>query len=273
MKTPLITRRSLLHATGGAGLLLLGDSFAFGASDFWTKKQPAEWSADEIKVLKTKSPWAKKVRGEMSGGGPGGGGPGGGSGGLDAGSSGVPGTGRGPNLNAAGLPGRGLAGGDDAPPGGAGPQAPEVIIRWESAKPLAALEKEPFPHELQDRYVISMTGLPPQMILLGLGRGGRGRGRGEAGTPPPQPGVDPRRNEIMQILSETTLTVKGHDPQNAAAMMRTQDSQTYLFGFPRENLPIALSDKEAVFQLKLGVLTIKAKFELKDMMFDGQLAV
>jgi hypothetical protein len=126
---------------------------------------------------------------------------------------------------------------------------------------------------LQGRDVISVTGLSPQMILLGLGRGGRGHGRGDAEAASPQQNVDPRRAEIEQIFSETTLTVKGHNPQNAVAMMRTVDSQTYLFGFPKEHLPIAPSDKEALFTLKLGPLTIKAKFELKEMMFAGQLAV
>jgi len=265
MSFPAITRRDALRAAAGAGFVLVRDAVA-ASSDFWTKKPPAEWSADEIKQLRTKSPWAKKMRGEISGDGPGGA-----SNGLGADSGAVPGGGRGPNLNAAGLPGRGMAGDVDTLPVVRGAEAPEVIVRWASAQPLMALEKEPFPHELQGRYVISVTGLSPQMIQLGIGR--RGRGRSGAEAAPPQPNVDPRRAEIEQIFSETTLTVKGHNTQNAVAMMRTADSQTYLFGFPKEPLPIAPSDKEALFTLKLGPLTIKAKFELKEMMFAGQLAV
>jgi hypothetical protein len=255
MSHPAITRRQALRAA--AGFILVRDAIA-ASSDFWTKKPPAEWSADEIKQLRTKSPWAKKLRAEMSGGGPAVMGNG-----RGADSGAVPDAGRGPNLNAAGLPGRGMVGDDDAPPGGrGGAEAPEFIVRWESAQPLMALEKEPFPHELLGRYVISVTGLTPQMLQLGIGRGG-----------PPQQNVDPRRTVAEQIFSQTTLTIKGHDPQHAIAMMRTVDMQTYLFGFPRENLPIAPSDKEALFTLKLGPLTIKAKFELKEMMFAGQLAV
>jgi hypothetical protein len=234
------------------------------SSDFWMKKPPAEWTADEIRQLRTKSPWAKKTRAEISGGGPGRA-----SGGVGADSGAVPDPGRGPSLNAAGLPGRGMVADDDPPPGGRGAEAPEFLIRWESAQPLMALQKEPFPHELLGRYVISVTGLTPQMILLGVGRAGRGRGD----APPSQANVDPRRAEAEQIFSGITLSVKGRDPQNAAAMMRTVDMQTYLFGFPKEHLALEPSDKEALSALKLGPLSLKAKFELKDMMFAGQLAV
>jgi hypothetical protein len=257
------TRRDILRATTATGLFLFTDSLIFAASDFWTKKPAAEWSSDEIKLLRTKSPWAKKVRGEMAGTG------------LSAPPMDAPaGGGRSPSINAGGLPGRGMVGGDDTPGGAArgGPQAPEVVIRWESAQPLLAATKAQLPAELLDRYTISVTGLPPQMILLGLPRPA-GRGRGDT---PPQPAQDPaarQKAEVDTILSETTLTVKGRDPQAADAMLRTADAQTFLFGFPKQNLPLTASDKEVVFTMKLGILTIRAKFEPKEMMFDGQLAV
>ncbi len=34
---------------------------AFGASDFWNKKDPAGWTGGDIRILTTGSPWAKAV--------------------------------------------------------------------------------------------------------------------------------------------------------------------------------------------------------------------
>jgi hypothetical protein len=155
------------------------------------------------------------------------------------------------------------------------PNAPEVLIRWESAQPMILANKAKLPPELNDRYTISITGLPPQMILLGLTPPGRGRGRGQAA--PDDAPRDPaarQKQEVETILHETTLTAKGHDPVVADALLRTNDAQVmYLFGFPKQSMPLTPADKEVVFTLKLGPLTIKAKFEPKEMMFGGQLAV
>jgi hypothetical protein len=45
-----------------------------------------------------------------------------------------------------------------------------------------------------------------------------------------------------------------------------------IFSFSKEALPLAAADKEVLFTLKLGA-TFKAKFELKEMMYGGQLAI
>src|SRR4051812_19726283 len=79
------SRRNLFSTVSGAGLLLLFDASAFAASEFWNKKESSAWSGDEVEQLKTKSPWAKKVRAELSGGGGGSRGAGGGkTGSMDA---------------------------------------------------------------------------------------------------------------------------------------------------------------------------------------------
>jgi hypothetical protein len=80
---PLPTRRNLLRNTSGTGLLLLFDVSAFAASDFWNKKDSSAWSSEEMEQLKTRSPWARKIRAEMAGG-RGGGRGGAGSGGADS---------------------------------------------------------------------------------------------------------------------------------------------------------------------------------------------
>jgi hypothetical protein len=270
------TRRHLLRSSSAAALLFLADLPAPAATDFWVKKAPSEWSPEEIRQLRAKSPWAKKVRGEIAGSGPGA------SSGLDAAANSAPGIGGGRGgLNAAAMGDGGNVGGESrsGASGSArgGIEAPEVVIRWESAQPLLLATKSPLPPDLDGHYTISMSGLPPQMFLLALTRGGRGR----SAAPPDAPDAAARqaahqavhqKEEIDTILSVTTLTVKGRAPQNADVMLRTTDAQTFLFGFSKSN-PLAVADKEAVFSIKLGALTIKAKFDLREMMFDGNLSV
>ena len=60
LQHPGLTRRGLLMLAGGAGVQSRLRLYA-GSSDFWNKKEPAEWSADEIDKLVTKSPWARQV--------------------------------------------------------------------------------------------------------------------------------------------------------------------------------------------------------------------
>ena len=52
-----LSRRSAL-TLAGACLLPWKNLYA---SDFWNKKDPAQWTGDEIDQLTTKSPWAKQV--------------------------------------------------------------------------------------------------------------------------------------------------------------------------------------------------------------------
>jgi hypothetical protein len=69
------------------------------------------------------------------------------------------------------------------------------------------------------------------------------------------------------------LTVKGKTPQNADAVMSLNNNQAILFAFAKDTLALAATDKEVEFDLKLGNLSAKAKFNLKDMMYQEQLAV
>jgi len=62
----ILTRRGLLILTAGAAARL--DA---AGQDFWNKKPPSEWSAEEIDRLVNDSPWAKAVRAEYAGDGEG----------------------------------------------------------------------------------------------------------------------------------------------------------------------------------------------------------
>jgi hypothetical protein len=78
---------------------------------------------------------------------------------------------------------------------------------------------------------------------------------------------------IDKLLHSVSLSAKGRDPQSAVLVQQTKVDQALLFGFEQASLPITANDKEVLFTLKLGMITAKAKFEPKEMMFDGKLAL
>jgi hypothetical protein len=161
-----------------------------------------------------------------------------------------------------------MGGGGGAP----APLGPELVIRWESAAPVQAATHLELPESLAGLYAISITGLPPEMMRMALaGRGGRGRGA-EQPTAPVDPAV--RQKELIdKLLHSVALTVKGRDPQSAVVVQQTKIAQTLVFGFEKTALPLTETDKEVLFTLKLGTISAKAKFEPKEMMFDGKLAL
>src|ERR1035438_5781185 len=159
LQNPGLTRRGLLMLAGGAGVQSRLRLYA-ASSDFWNKKEPAEWSSEEIDKLVTKSPWARQVNASsaamsrQSGGSGGGGGNGGGTGdpGIGGGGGGYPGGGGGgyPGGGGMGSPGGGGmggrgSGGGGRRGGGGGPMPVSytATVRWESAKPVQGALKTP----------------------------------------------------------------------------------------------------------------------------------
>jgi hypothetical protein len=278
----MFSRRGFLsRASAGAGWVAACGTRLFAASDFWNKKEAAEWTPQEIEALKTKSPWAKKVHGE------GGGGYGGpssmnrsGSAGTFGGMSGAEnngiggGGGRG---GGGGGGGRGGGGDRDFGPGPATPQGPEVVIRWESATPVLSATKFQLPAPLAEHYAVSITGLPPAQLAMAVaGRGGMGRGRSSEGDQQPAPPPDPQaeaKARQERLLHAATLTAKGHDPQNADLVMQTADKETLIFGFLKSSLPLTANDKDVEFAMKAGFAVYKAKFQPKEMLYKGALSV
>jgi len=89
-----LTRRGVLTLAGGAGIAAWSRLYGSN-SDFWNKKEPAEWTSAEVDQMITKSPWAKETNAQYShdrsdGADPdsGGGYPGGGGGGYPSGGGG-----------------------------------------------------------------------------------------------------------------------------------------------------------------------------------------
>ena len=83
------------------------------------------------------------------------------------------------------------------------------MVRWETAKPVMEATKIQLPAAFDNHYAVSVTGLPPQLIMAAL-RGG-GRGRGDAGAEAEDPAAR-QKAAIDRMLAGTTLTVKGGKP-------------------------------------------------------------
>ena len=197
----------------------------------------------------------------------GGGGMSGGPGGaMDPSAGGVPGGGGG-----AGGGGMGGGGGMSGDMGG-GPEAmerPQVAVRWESGEPFRqASLKAQSPHAKQveewskEFYVVSASG-------MSMMRGGR-RGAG----PDQRTQPDPARMEQMQqrMKDATLLKRKGKDPLAPARveLLREPEGMTMVFRGPE---PIDAADRELSFETAFGPMQVKSKFNLKDMIYNGKLAL
>lgn len=246
-------------------------AIALWAADFWAKPY-TEWNEKDIQKLMSDSPWAKKVAVAMpTGGGPAGAGGGGGGGGKGGGGKGGGGGrgGGGPQGGGGadpGIDGGGGAGGGGDIGGGGGGGTPEInlIVRWQTALPVAeALVKAQYGAEAANSadaqkrlqpetkyYVIWVAGLPASL-----------RPQGADGT--------------KALLAATTLSAKDKD---AMAPIEVQFSGgggrggpiDAHFVFPRTAM-LSADDKEVDFTAKFGKTVVKAKFKLKDMVINGKL--
>ncbi len=236
------TRRELLAAAAGFAASRL---YASG-SDFWNKKDPSEWSSQEIEQLTSKSPWAKEINASAppdysrrQGGGP-----------RGMGGS-IPGIG-----GIGGIGGGGMGGGRRGGGGGGqsnGVQSFKGTIRWESARPILEAMKSKIPDPLANHYVISVSGIPTS--------GSYRRSEDEDA-------------DLDRIKGVTFLEPKGkRDVQPGIVQTQPSSVGSVLFGFSKEILQLSEDDKEVLFTTTFGHLNLKAKFTLKDMMYRGELAV
>lgn len=157
--------------------------------------------------------------------------------------------------------GMGGPGGDMGPQGGGMPQF-KALVRWESALPLAHGRKADPLKEAAQFYILSVSGLP--------GAGGARRGpNGEAA-----PDDAERRAAMMARIKEgSKLQPKGKPAFAPDRVMEGSDNGKRLlaFLFPREDHPIVLDDKEVTFSCQFGPVSLKSKFVLKDMLYQGKL--
>ena len=280
-QNPGLTRRGLLMLAAGAAAQSPFRLYA-GSSDFWNKKDPAEWSAEEVDKLATRSPWAKEVNaasdaarsayGQSGGSDPGTGG--GGGGGYPGGGGGYPGGGGGyPGGGGMGYPGGGGMGGGRMGGGRRGapssmPVQYKATVRWESAKPIQQALKTPLLEPLASAYVISVSGVP----VVQPGRQHSDDGDSETTV---SKGLS---DEVLdRIKNLTYLEPKGKSPAQPSVVQKgsisSSGTPTLLFGFPRDVLQLSAGDREVTFTTKLGLVEVKAKFNLKDMMYHNELAL
>ena len=255
---------------------------ALFAAEVW-QKSPDTWSEKDCSKLVAKSPWAKDTAVFMAGGGGGtggqsgggggrggrggGGGGGGGMGEIGGGGGGGVGGGGGGGGRGGGRGGEGGEGG----PGGGIPDLPHVVVRWDSATPMreamkqVSVSKTVAEEDVKAFYIVSVDGVPMP------GRPGAARpAGGEASGPrmlPPE--------QADRLKAATNLTAKGKDPVSPAQIVvMTGDTgkMTFRFYFPR-SADFSLDDKEVVFQTHLMRFEVKQRFAMKDMTFDGKLAL
>lgn len=276
-----LTRRSVLLLASGYGAVCRLPLLA-SSSDFWNKKEPSEWSSEEIDHLATKSPWAKEVtasspqmsRGYDSGGSGRGGNTGGmgdpgiGGGGTGYPGGGYPGGGMGGGGRGMGYPGGGMGGGRR---GGGRSEVPlqyKGIVRWESAKPIQEALKTPLGAELASSYVISVSGIP---VLT------PGRQHSDDGDTDTAVSKGLSDDVLERIKNLTYLEPKGKSAAQPSVVQKgpvtNNGSTTILFGFPREAVQLSADDREVMFTTQFGKLEIKTKFNLKDMMYHNVLAL
>jgi hypothetical protein len=276
-----LTRRGVFALVASAGVASWGRVYAANA-DFWNKKDPADWSRDEIEQLTSKSPWAKEVSvdvpqsrgdyGNQGGGQSGGqgGGPLGQGGGVWGGAPRIGGIGGmgGPGMGGGGIGGPGMGGpgmGGGRRNGGQPLQNYRGTVRWESAKPVLEALKSPVPEAFAGRYVISVSGIP-------LNPGSR---RGYQDDDDNDSSSQSTREMLDRLKSVTSLEPKGR-PEAQPGVIQQQSTAglgSILFGFSREVVSLKPEDKEVTFSTQFGRVVVRARFNLKDMMYRGELAL
>jgi len=233
--TPVVTRRNWIVLTG-AGIASWRDLWGFG-KEFWQSKDPAEWSADEISRLLYKSPWAKTVTAER----------------VKTQKSTLPSDPMPPPMNPRGRS-TGLGNPRTRVPGSSkGPSTKTVTtytgqVVWESAPPVRTALKSKLPDGFEGQYVIGFSGVPLAKTES--------------------------KGALEHVRQLTSLHTKDHQPLEAAGLKVLHENGTvYLFGFSREGLAITKEEKEVVFTTHMGNLAFTAKFNPRDMMYHGELAV
>jgi hypothetical protein len=249
-------------------IFLLACGVCLWAADFWEAKPFTDWADKDIQKLMTNSPWAKSIgvpisgpAAVMAGGAVGG-----------AGGDGTePPTPQSERGGGGGRGGRG-GGGNTAGVGDLGGASADVVLRWFTAMPIkqamlrikygaeagtssdakAALDRA------EANYIIVVTGRP----LVGVLRG--------------------NPDAIKQaIMEKTTLSVKGKTSLKPSEIQLLASGQgqgkakgppspDLYFVFPKTT-PITLEDKEVEFATKIGDISLKNKFQLKSMVFNGKL--
>jgi hypothetical protein len=210
-------------------------SAALAAADFWESKPFLEWSDRQAEKLLTDSPWAALIAVALPNRGP-----------VPTADSGAGGRGGGSR-------------GGGAEGFGPGPQRVRLTISWRSARPLKEAivrqqvgkggtitpdEQAALDHD-DGLYVVAVQGLPLQYTR-------------------------PGPNNVIEAF----LRRDGKPPIGATrgTTQMTRAGALLLVGFPNTD-PIALSDGNVEFDIKMGAFGFKKTFKLKEMLYKGGLTL
>lgn len=213
-----------------AGFMALGRD-VFAAKEFWTERDPKDWSAAEVKEFLAKSPWAKEAEIKDNG---------------QVGSLGSP---RSVGRRAQAQTPRGQ---NEAPPSTA-KITWKAVVRWDSALPVREALKTGGPKDIKDFYVLNVIGNLPSAV------------------PREDAPVDQgallylKDNTKLQHKGDEIHLARVEDAPATALSA----AGTYFY-FSRM-LALMPEDKEATFVTKIGPLDLKCKFSLRDMLYHGNL--
>lgn len=223
------------------------------AGDFWKSKKFATWSDEETKKVIEDSPWARKVPIKYTSTAPKGGG-------------GMPGGGYG-----GGMPGGGMGGGMPGGGGGFGSlnklppdMTPKAVLRWQSALPIKqafARSRYKDAVETSEEATKSLAREEVQYILGVIGLMGA-----------------PTSFDKEVLKAGATITAGELPPIQALdVLVDKQGYNTNLYiAFPKAlegAHKITEADRNVDFLLKTPNIEIKAKFNLKDMVYQGKLEI
>lgn len=154
-------------------------------------------------------------------------------------------------------------GGVVGPPAGPLRRRESVRVVWESAQPVRDTKRLVIPRGFEDRYVLSAGEIPVGVM-----------DRRNRPDNPNETAEDKRRRMVDALASSAMLEARGKPPvQPGLVDLAPRTPATWLFGFSRELLEIGRDDREVVFTLKTAFVTLRARFEPKDMIYRGALAV
>jgi hypothetical protein len=143
----------------------------------------------------------------------------------------------------------------------------KATVRWESAQPILDAQKSPLPETFANHYVISVSGIP----LAGNGRRSQ---QTEDDEDTPRSGTQTQQDQLDRMKQSAILRPKDKElAQCGIVERRVSSGDVFLFGFSKDALALTPEDKEVEFQSRVGRALVKAKFNCKEMLYHGKLAV
>jgi hypothetical protein len=249
---------------------LIAGALCLAAAVPWQKKDPEQWTSEDIQRVTSNSPWAQVA------------------------SATFPDPRRNdepqsvytlPGAAQAGMAGpRGAS--DGHWDGGVGkntgggllPTLP-VVIRWDSALPVrqawwrskqlrmreSSLWGKEGPPQESKHYIVTVEGLIPAGRYSGSGqletKSSSDDTTGSATNPEPV---------LEGLMANSKLLVRGQAPITCENVTMDPDTGAVHLFFPRST-PIQRSDKEVAFATRFGSLTVEKHFRLNDMIYRGKL--